>query len=663
MKKLIAAFTLALSLGALAYAAEPAKAPAAPGAPAAMTAPAASPTAPAVAAPSATPAAPAATPAPAAPLKKEIKANKVITIGMFAVIIAITMSVVVWAAKRTKTAADFYAAGGGITGTQNGWAIAGDYMSAASFLGISGMISLYGYDGFMYSVGWLVAYITVLLIVAEPCRNAGKYTLGDILSFRTEPKPVRAVAAISTVAVSTFYLTAQMVGAGKLMALLVGVPYKTAIIGVGILMIGYVVFGGMTATTWVQIIKAGLLMSGAFLLSVLVMAKAGFNPIGFFSDIVNSPNIQDHVSKLLLKDGITMTGTDAGQRFLEPALFMKAPLDQISLGMALVLGTAGMPHILMRFFTVPTAQAARKSVIIAMWIIGGFYVLTTLLGFGAAINVTPQVISSVDAGGNMATLLLAQQLGSDISPIVGDIFLAFLCSVAFATILAVVSGLVLAASAAIAHDIYVNVIKDGHADQHEQVMAARVTSLCVGAVGIVIGIAAEKQNVAHLVALAFAVASSGNLPVVVMSLFWRKFNTAGVISGLLVGTIASIGLVMVSPNMTYPKTVAAGAKKIVAAMEKKQAALPPGATLDEKDLKALDKARKDYETNKDGKSILGLDAPILKLKNPGIFSIPLGFLAAIIGTLAFPSRRSEEMFDEIYVRQNTGIGMAKAIDH
>jgi cation/acetate symporter len=263
----------------------------------------------------------------------------------------------------------------------------------------------------------------------------------------------------------------------------------------------------------------------------------------------------------------------------------------------------------------------------------------------------------------MATLLLAQQLGADIAPIVGDLFLAFLCSVAFATILAVVSGLVLAASAAIAHDIYVNVIKDGHADQHEQVMAARITSLCVGAVGIVIGISAEKQNVAHLVALAFAVASSGNLPVVVMSLFWRKFNTAGVISGLVVGTVAAIGLVMVSPNMTYPKTVAAGAQKVITAMEKKQAALLPGAVLDAKDVTALEKARKDYEANKDGKSILGLDAPILKLKNPGIISIPLGFLAAIFGALAFPNRRSEEMFDEIYVRQNTGIGMAKAIDH
>ena len=388
-KNIIIAAILALTVAAAAFAEEP---KVAPGSTPAVAAPAATtpaaPGAPTMSAPGAMTPAPAAAPAPVK--KRELKANKVITLSMFAVIIGITLAVVVWAARQTKTAADFYAAGGGITGTQNGWAIAGDYMSAASFLGISGMISLYGYDGFMYSVGWLVAYITVLLIVAEPCRNAGKYTLGDILSFRTNPKPVRAVAAISTVAVSTFYLTAQMVGAGKLMALLVGVPYKTAIIGVGILMVGYVVFGGMTATTWVQIIKAGLLMSGAFLLSVLVLAKAGFNPIYFFDMIVNSPDIQDHVSKLVLKDGIILNGVDAGQRFLEPGLFMKAPLDQISLGMALVLGTAGMPHILMRFFTVPTAQAARKSVIIAMFIIGGFYVLTTLLGFGAAINVTPR---------------------------------------------------------------------------------------------------------------------------------------------------------------------------------------------------------------------------------------------------------------------------------
>jgi cation/acetate symporter len=656
MKRLLITLGCVLSLSFAAYAAEPAKAPAAADAKAAVAAPATA-AAPAATAPVAPAAQPAATPAP---LKKEVKANKAITLTMFGIIIAITLAVVVWSAKRTKTAADFYTAGGGITGTQNGWAIAGDYMSAASFLGISGLISLYGYDGFMYSVGWLVAYITVLLIIAEPCRNAGKYTLGDILSFRTSPKPVRAFAAISTVAVSTFYLTAQMVGAGKLMSLLIGLPYKTAIIGVGILMVGYVVFGGMTATTWVQIIKAGLLMSGAFLLSVLVGAKAGFNPIGFFTDIATSPHIIEHVQKVVLNHPVAEPGFDYGQRFLEPGLFLKNPLDQISLGMALVFGTAGMPHILMRFFTVPTAQAARKSVIIAMFIIGGFYVLTTLLGFGAAIHVTPQGIRAVDPGGNMATLLLAQQLGADISPIIGDIFLAFLCAVAFATILAVVSGLVLAASAAIAHDIYVNIIKDGHADQHEQVYAARITSFIVGAFGIIIGIAAEKQNVAHLVALAFAVASSGNLPAVFLSLFWKKMNTAGVIAALLVGTVASIGLVMVSPNMTYPKTIAANAMKVVKKLEEKQAT---GAVLNEKELKDMDKAKATYEKNKDGKSMLGLDKPLFTLKNPGIVSIPLGFIAAILATLAFPSKKSEEMWDEIYVRQNTGLGMAKAIDH
>ena len=657
-KNIIIAAGLALTVATAAFAEEPTKAPAAPGTPAAVTATTTN-DAPAVAAPSAV--APVTAAAPVAKKAVELKANKFITLSMFAVIIGITLGVVVWAARQTKSAADFYAAGGGITGTQNGWAIAGDYMSAASFLGISGLISLYGYDGFMYSVGWLVAYVTVLLIVAEPCRNAGKYTLGDILSFRTNPKPVRALAAISTVAVSTFYLTAQMVGAGKLMALLVGVPYKSAIIGVGILMVGYVVFGGMTATTWVQIIKAGLLMSGAALLSVLVLLKCNFNIFTFFQSIVDSPDIQDHVSKLVLRDGVVLNGVDAGQRFLEPGLFLKKPLDQISLGMALVLGTAGMPHILMRFFTVPTAQAARKSVIIAMFIIGGFYVLTTLLGFGAAVNLTPQGIISVDPGGNMATLILAQVLGAEISPILGDIFLAFLCSVAFATILAVVSGLVLAASAAIAHDIYVNVIKDGHADQHEQVMAARYTSLVVGIVGIGIGLMAEKANVAHLVALAFAVAASGNLPVVVLSLFWRKFNTGGVISGLLVGTIASIGLVMVSPNMTYPTVVAAGAKKVVVALEAKQAALPAGELLNEKDVKALATAKVNEQLT--GTSMMGLEKPLFNLKNPGILSIPLGFIAAILGTLLFPNKRSEDMFDEVYVRQNTGIGMAKAVDH
>jgi cation/acetate symporter len=661
-KNIIIAAGLTFALAAAAFAEEPKNAPAASGTAPAASAPAVAPDAPAIAA-----APDAAKPAPAAPAKKkELKANKVITLSMFAVIIGITMAVVVWAARQTKTAADFYAAGGGITGTQNGWAIAGDYMSAASFLGISGMISLYGYDGFMYSVGWLVAYITVLLIVAEPCRNAGKYTLGDILSFRTSPKPVRAVAAISTVSVSTFYLTAQMVGAGKLMQLLLGIDYKVAVVGVGILMVGYVVFGGMTATTWVQIIKAGLLMTGAGILSIMVAIKSGFSPFQFFTDIATNQNIIDHVKLLpiYLKEVDAGTATaDAGQRFLEPGLFLTNPLDQISLGMALVLGTAGMPHILMRFFTVPTAQEARKSVIVAMFIIGSFYILTTLLGFGAAVHLSPQGIKQVDAGGNMAAMMLAKAMGSEFSPFIGDLLLAFLCAVAFATILAVVSGLVLAASAAIAHDIYVNVIKDGHADQKEQVFAARFTSFVVGAVGILIGIAAEKQNVAHLVALAFAVASSGNLPVVVMSLFWKKFNTAGVIAGLVVGTIASIGLVMVSPNMTYPDRVADNAKAAYTKLEAEIAAGKVAPAALEKTLKTIEDKKAEEAKNRGGKSMLGLSKPLFNLKNPGIVSIPLGFIAAILATLAFPCRRAEEMWDEIYVRQNTGLGMAKAIDH
>ena len=660
MKRLLVAIGCVLSLSFAAYA-EPAKTPAAPENQPAVAAPAA-----AVAAPAAADAVKPAAPVKAEDTKASLKANPKVTIPIFLLIIGATMGVVVWAAKQTKSASDFYTAGGGITGTQNGWAIAGDYMSAASFLGISGMISLYGYDGFMYSVGWLVAYITVLLIVAEPCRNAGKYTLGDILSFRTSPKPVRAVAAISTVSVSTFYLTAQMVGAGKLMQLLLDIDYKVAVVGVGILMVGYVVFGGMTATTWVQIIKAGLLMTGAGILSIMVAVKSGFSPFQFFTDIATNQNIIDHVKLLpiYLKEVEAGTATaDAGQRFLEPGLFLTNPLDQISLGMALVLGTAGMPHILMRFFTVPTAQEARKSVIVAMFIIGSFYILTTLLGFGAAVHLSPQGVKQVDAGGNMAAMMLAKTMGSEFSPFLGDLLLAFLCAVAFATILAVVSGLVLAASAAIAHDIYVNVIKDGHADQKEQVFAARTTSFVVGACGILIGIAAEKQNVAHLVALAFAVASSGNLPVVVLSLFWKKFNTAGVVAGLVVGTVASIVLVMVSPNMTYPDRVADNAKAAYTKLEKEIAtgAVAPAAMA--KTLKTIEEKKAEEIKNRGGKSMLGLSKPLFPLKNPGILSIPLGFMAAILATLAFPCRRAEEMWDEIYVRQNTGLGMAKAIDH
>jgi len=579
---------------------------------------------------------------------------------MFMVIIGVTLCVVVWAAKRTTSAADFYAAGGGITGLQNGWAIAGDYMSAASFLGMSGLISLYGIDGFMYAVGPMFSFIAILLVVAEPCRNAGKFTLGDILSFRASPKTVRGVAAISTVTVSLFYLIAQMVGAGKLMQVLLDIPYRVSVIGVGVLMVGYVVFGGMKATTWVQIIKAGLLMTGTVLLAVLVMVKAGMNPISFFSDIVGSQMIQDHVRMNVLKDVVPKEGFDYGQRFLEPGLFLKNPLDQISLGIAWALGAAGLPHILMRFFTVPNAKEARKSIVVALFINSSFFFLINLIGFGAALYLTPQLISSVDKGGNMATLLLAQKLGGGAGSLGGDLFLAFICAVAFATILAVVSGLVLAASAAIAHDVYVNIFKNGKADQETQVRVARITSLFVGIAAIIMGLAAEKENVVALVALAFAVAASGNFPAVMMSLFWKRFNTAGVVGALVVGTVSALSLVMISPVMTYPQKIADDAKKVITTLEKKQA---EGIALAEKDVKALDKARTDLQKNDGGTSMVGLKAPIFPLKNPAIVSLPLGLLAAIICTFLFRDRRAEEMFDEIEVRQITGLGIAKASDH
>lgn len=653
MTRVMLILTLLLTIGSIAYAVEPAAK-----APSAASLAVAAPLAPAQVAAVSTTAAAQPAEKTAAPAPK-LKTNRVITMGMFLVIIGITMGIVVWAARQTKTAADFYTAGGGITGFQNGWAIAGDYLSAATFLGITGLISIAGIDGFMYAVGPMVTFVTILLVIAEPCRNAGKYTMGDILSFRSSPKVVRGFAALSTVTVSIFYLLAQMVGAGKLMQVLLDIPFKTSVVGVGLLIIVYVGFGGMKATTWVQIIKAGLLMACGVFMSAMIMVKMGMSPIRFFAEIASSVPIQDYV-RGVLKHPLPEAGFDYGQRFLEPGLFLKNPIDQLSLGLAWLLGAAGLPHIMMRFFTVPNAKAARTSVIVAMFLIGFFFIMTTILGFGASIYLTPQTLTAVDKGGNMSALLLAQFLGGGAGTIGGDMFLAFVCAVAFTTILAVVSGLVLASSAAISHDVYVNIIKDGKADQKDQVRVARITSLVVGIIAIILGIAAEKQNIVHLVALAFAVAASGNFPVIILSLFWKRFNTAGIISGLTVGAVTAIGLVMVSPNMTYPKKIAADAQKIVTVLEKKQA---EGVVLAEKDLKTLDKARADHEKNKNGTSMLGLDAPLFPLKNPGIVSVPLGFLAAIFGCLLFRERRAEDMFNEIYVRQNIGLGIAKASDH
>jgi cation/acetate symporter len=600
-----------------------------------------------------------------------------LTFTVFGAIIALTMYVTWLAARRVKDASQFYAAGRSVSGIQNGWAIAGDYLSAASFLGIAGLISLYGYDGFMYSVGWLVAYITVLLLIAEPCRNIGKYTLGDILAFRNDPKKAKTIAAISTITVSIFYLTAQMVGGGVLVKTLIGIDYEVSVIAVGVLMLAYVIFGGMVATTWVQIIKAVLLVAASLLLVFFTWLPYGFSLPGFLEAAVGDPKVQMQVAKLLGDPATQMSATELGQRFLEPGLYLKNPIDQISLGMALVLGTAGMPHILMRFFTVPTAKDARTSVLWAMGIIGGFYILTLFLGLGAAINVGAGKISAIDAGGNMAGPLLAQYVGGGADSVLGNLFLAFVAAVAFATIVAVVAGLVLASASAMSHDIWVGVIKGERATPGEEVRAARISSLIVGLVAIVIGIAAKGQNVAHLVALAFAVAASSNLPAVLLTLYWKKCNTGGVVLGMVVGAVAAIGLVMVSPNMTYPNVVRAtnqpvveaGPAKIAAAEAVLAAATDDTArataqkTVDSARAAVLAAQAKIDAVAGQTRSIVGLEAPLITLKNPGIISIPLGFLCVFLGSLLYRDKRAEDAWEELYVRQNTGIHAEGAVAH
>jgi len=485
---------------------------------------------------------------------------KWLTFAVFGAIITLTLYITWWAARRVHTTSEFYAAGRTITGAENGWALAGDYISAASFLGMAGLISLYGYDGFMYSVGWLVAYITVLLLIAEPCRNIGKYTLGDVLAFRNRPKATKTVTALSSMMVSVFYITAQMVGGGLLVKTLIGIDYEISIIVVGLVMMAYVVFGGMVATTWVQIVKAGLLVTTSLVLVVLVWMPYGFSLPAYLQAVVGDAGVQRQVAGLLGNAAANMSASELGQRFLEPGLFFGNPLDQISLGLALVLGTGGMPHILMRFFTVPNAQEARRSVVWAMAIIGSFYIMTLFLGLGAAMHVGPDVIAGMDSGGNMASPLLAQYLGGGADSLWGNFLLAVVAAVAFATIVAVVAGLVLASASALAHDIYVGVIRGDHATPMEQMKAARISAFIVGIVAIVIGIAAKGQNVAHLVGMAFAVAASSNLPAVFLTLYWKRCNTGGVVLGMVVGAVSAIVLVMISPNMTYPRQVVAEAR-------------------------------------------------------------------------------------------------------
>src|SRR6476661_4365617 len=511
---------------------------------------------------------------------------------MFLVFIAITLAITYWAARRTSGTSSFFAANRQITGWQNGIAVAGDYMSAASFLGIAGLIAFNGYDGFMYSVGWLVAYLTVLLIVAEPLRNSGKYTMADVLAYRLSARPVRSMAALSTLTVSTFYMIAQMVGAGTLVALLLkgsGINYNVAVIGVGILMIVYVVFGGMLATTWVQIIKAILLMGGTVFLSFLVLLHFGFDFGAFFTAAT-------HVT-YNVKDATTGATTQVTKNFMQPGLLYSGDvgkLDLISLGLALIFGTAGLPHILVRFYTVPDAKTARTSVVWAMALIGAFYIMTTFLGFGAATIVGRDFIAA-NGGTNMSGPLLAQRLA-------GDVLFAFISSIAFATILAVVAGLTISASTSFAHDFYDNVIHHGkEKTPGEEVRVARISAFVVGAVSILLAILLRTANVAFLVGLAFAVAASANLPVILFSLFWRRFNTMGAVVGIGTGLLASIVLILLSPSF-------------------------------------------------------GGTGAIFPLTNPGILSIPLGFAGAIVGTFLSKEPSAEQKFTELTVRANTGLG-------
>jgi cation/acetate symporter len=570
-----------------------------------------------------------------------------LSFAVFIAVIGLTMMVTYIAAKRVRTPADFYTAGGGISGIQNGWAIAGDYLSAASFLGIAGLISLYGYDGFMYSVGWLVAYISVLLVVAEPCRNIGKYTLADILAYRNDPKTTRIIGALSVITVSTFYLVAQMVGGGVLVKTLIGIDYEVSVLAVGVVMLAYVIFGGMVATTWVQIIKAVLLVAASLVMVIMVWSQYGLFG-NFFEQVVGNPKVQARVANVLGDAAKGMSAQELGQRFLEPGLLFKAPIDQISLGLALVFGTAGLPHILMRFFTVPTARAARTSVVWAMGIIGTFYVLTFFLGLGAAMMVGAPSILDVDAGGNMAAPLLAQALGGGPDSLLGNFMLAFVAAVAFATIVAVVAALVLAAASAIAHDLYVGVIRNGKASLAEQVFAGRAAAVVFGGLAIVLGIAAKGQNVAHMVALAFAVAASANFPCIFMTLFWRRCNTGGILAGMIVGRAAAQKTLDTAPARLATIEAALSSGDLVRIDQAKRDRAALG--------KAVARAKEDLErTRNDHTSIVGLESPLIELRNPGLISVPLGFLAVILGSLFYRDPRALALWDEVYVRQNTGI--------
>ncbi len=463
-------------------------------------------------------------------------------ITMFAMFVVFTLFITKWAAAKTKSASDFYTAGGGITGFQNGLAIAGDYMSAASFLGISAAVMASGFDGLIYSIGFLVGWPVITFLMAERLRNLGKFTFADVAAFRFNQTPVRVFAASGTLVVVAFYLIAQMVGAGQLIKLLFGLEYYIAVIIVGALMMVYVLFGGMTATTWVQIIKACLLLGGASFMAFMVLLHFGFSPEAMFAGAVQIK------TDLALKDGkIAEAATAAGQSIMGPGNFVKDPISAISFGMALMFGTAGLPHILMRFFTVPSAKEARKSVMWATGWIGYFYLLTFIIGFGAItfVLINPDFLDAKGAllgGNNMAAIHLANAVG-------GNVFLGFISAVAFATILAVVAGLTLSGASAVSHDIYATVVKKGQADSASELRVSKITTICLGIVAVVLGIAFEKQNIAFMVSLAFAIAASANFPVLFMSVLWKDCTTKGAVIGGFLGLISSVGLTIVSPSV------------------------------------------------------------------------------------------------------------------
>jgi len=528
--------------------------------------------------------------------------SEVLTSVLFLVVVALTIGITIWASRQTSGTTNYYAGGRSFSGAQNGLAISGDYMSAASFLGISGLIALGGFDGFLYSIGFLVAWLVALMLVAELLRNSGRYTMADQLAYRMRQRPVRMAAATSTVVVSIFYLLAQMVGAGTLVALLLGVEsgaLQNITIGVvGLLMIFYVTVGGMKGTTWVQIVKAVLLMSGTVLVTVLVLAQFGFN-----------------LSELL---GEAARNSGEGQAFLEPGLVyggdLLSKIDFVSLALALVFGTAGLPHILIRFYTVPTARDARTSVLWAIALIGAFYLMTLALGFGAAALLDT---TTLDSSGNLASPRLAEAVGGGEGSLGGAILLALISAVAFATILAVVAGLTLTSASSVAHDIYANVVKKGDVTEKQEVRVAKISAFGIGAVAIVLSIFAQNLNIAFLVALAFAVAASGNVPALVYNLFWSGFNTRGAIWAIYGGLGTAVLLVFLSPVVSGSET-----------------ALFPGG-----------------------------DWSIFPLNNPGIISIPAGFLFGWLGSITSTDREAEQLYEELEVRSLTGAGAEGASGH